>query len=88
MNINTLQRLSCPSRAWDRYCDMYPDPWDYYDDDDFTEADMVSGCCKDEVNLASNGAKVCQNCYRFCTLDNDLSMDRLVERETAQEELF
>ena len=79
-----VYRFSDPGRDWDAYCDDHPDPWDHYDVEDFEESDMVSNCCDSDVNLAKNGAKICECCGKFCTLNECKSMDKFLERRAEE----
>ena len=73
-----------PASDWNAWCDDHPDPWDYFTEEDFIESDMVSHCCDSEVTIAKNGAKTCNTCCRFCALNDDKSMENLVERKDAE----
>lgn len=74
---------SNPYRAADSYCpptnppDMdHPDPPDL---EDIDPMHYISECCGEHVSIAKNGTKICQCCGLFCCIDEDKTLDKLLE---------
>ncbi len=73
-----------PAADWDAWCDDHPDPWDYYDEDDFDDEDKRSACCK--AGVIPGKSQRCECCGLFCTIDLNESMENFLNRLKRESE--